>query len=344
MPVATRSTRPRVGRPWGAGSLVVLLSLTSAACAHSRAPVESEAIDADRQTEVAQLRRENAALRTRVQNLEERVRMLEQGGSLAWGESEGEGEWSSASMEVPTDTGEVEEVGPRKLPVVKLQPKNGGKISAGPAKGAPPPVEVSVRPSGSISLSNVPNSGAPEYDEAIDAYGDDSGTWNGESYDADAGTGETASYRLVGSKLVEATQRKPATVTGKKDRDSGVAGDYERAMDTYRAGKYADAEAAFEEIVRDHPNHDYADNALYWQGEAAYDQAHYADALEAFTAVVERYGGGGKAPDALLKIGLCYGRLGDTANARDVLTQLVAAYPRSEASKIAKRKLAELED
>jgi TolA-binding protein len=58
--------------------------------------------------------------------------------------------------------------------------------------------------------------------------------------------------------------------------------------------------------------------------------------------VVERYGGGNKAPDALLKIGLCYGRLGDLANARDVLEQLIAAYPSAHASGIARDKLSEL--
>jgi TolA-binding protein len=81
---------------------------------------------------------------------------------------------------------------------------------------------------------------------------------------------------------------------------------------------------------------------LYWKGEAAYDQHHYADALASFTEVVERYGGGNKAPDALLKIGLCYDKLGDLANARDVLTQLVAAYPSERASDIARVRISEL--
>ena len=83
--------------------------------------------------------------------------------------------------------------------------------------------------------------------------------------------------------------------------------------------------------------------ALYWKGEAAYDQHHYSDALAAFTEVVERYGGGNKAPDALLKIGLCYQNLGDVENARDVMTQLIGAYPAARASDIARARLAELE-
>lgn len=336
-------------------ALVASLSLLGG-CAHAKAQTEAAGLEQEHGSEVAQLRRENSALRSRVQNLEERVRLLEQGGSLAWsGGDEVESEWSS-----PEDPGEAttstwaesasESDGPRQLPVVKLEPRktsNGGKISARPAESSDlpsePPTRV-VRQTGSISLAPMPNSGAPGYGSDDQGY-EDYDDYADIDVDADASAGEsTSSYRLVGGKLVEATKAKPQITTGKRDRDSGVVGDYDRAMETYRDGRYADAEAAFESIVKGHPNHDYADNALYWQGEAAYDQAHYADALAAFTAVVERYGGGGKAADALLKIGLCYGRLGDTANARDVLTQLIAAYPRSDASKIAKRKLDDLSE
>lgn len=329
-------------------ALVASLSLLGG-CAHAKAKTEAVGLEQERGSELAQLRRENSALRSRVQNLEERVRLIEQGGSLAWSGEEGESEWSSpepgeAAWAEPT----AETHGPRQLPVVKLEPRktsNGGKISAQPAEpsDAEPPTRV-LRQTGSISLSPMPNSGAPGYGDDDQGY-DDYDDYADIDVDADASAGTpTSSYRLVGSKLVEATKAKPQIATGKRDRDSGVVGDYDHAMETYRDGRYADAEAEFETIVKGHPNHDYADNALYWQGEAAYDQAHYADALAAFTAVVERYGGGGKAADALLKIGLCYGRLGDTANARDVLTQLIAAYPRSDASKIAKRKLDELSE
>lgn len=325
--------------------LALAASLTIAGgCAHTQAQAQAAELAEERGSELAQLRRENAGLRDRVANLEERVRLLEQGGAeLAWDGGEavevGETEWTS-----PIAPGEQSDAtagdGPRQLPLVKLEPRrtsNGGRLAARPAEAETEQPARVLRQTGSISLSQVPNSG---YEDPADAYDEVEVEDDAPAYD----DGSMQSYRLVGSKLVEATKAKPQISTGKRDRDSGVVSDYEQAMDTYRDGRYADAEAAFQAIVKSHPNHEYADNALYWQGEAAYDQAHYADALAAFTTVVERYGGGGKAPDALLKIGLCYGRLGDSANARDVLTQLIAAYPRSDASKIAKRKLDELSE
>jgi tol-pal system protein YbgF len=347
MPVQQRRLHPLHGA--GAalrGALIGLgLPLLAAGCAHRQAESETPAVEAS-DSEVASLRRENAALRTRVQNLEERVRLLEHGGSTRGGGYE-----SYSVAPTNQDGSEPELDGPRQLPVVKLTPNERSIERRGqsqPTHGQP---AAGAREGGSIALSPVPHSGAPEYAESqylVDARGEVEHESHGEptpppSYDHDAG-GEPAKYRLVGSKLVQATKHKPSTKGRPSDRDSGVVKDYKAAMSVYRDGRYAEAEKAFASIVAAHPNHDYADNALYWQGEAAYDQAHYADALAAFTKVVESYGGGNKAPDALLKIGLCYGRLGDAANARDVLTQLVAAYPRAEASKIAKRKLADLDD
>ena len=315
-----------------------ILPLLAVGCAHSKAQTDKPELEAS-ESEVAALRRDNAQLRTRVQNLEERVRMIENTGSLVGTTIGTTGYDSYAVAQDPDAWEEPESDGPRELPVVKLTP---GERSID-RRGAAQPT-AAVRQTGSISLSPVPHSGAPEYDDAyvVDATHDQDGGGYGDAEEPQGG--ETASYRLVGSKLVQATMRKPSASSRPSDRDSGVAKDYKDAMSMYDEGRYAEAEQAFAAIVGSHPNHDYADNALYWQGEAAYDQAHYADALAAFTKVVEKYGGGAKAPDALLKIGLCYGRLGDAANARDVLTQLVAAYPRADASKIAKRKLDDLEN
>ena len=59
-----------------------------------------------------------------------------------------------------------------------------------------------------------------------------------------------------------------------------------------------------------------------------------------FRRVVERYASGNKAPDALVKIGFCYQRLGDAAAARDVLAQVIDIYPRTNAAKLAAERLA----
>jgi tol-pal system protein YbgF len=287
----------------------------------------------DRDAELAQLRRENDRLRRDLRKTRAMARA------------------TPASGATPRPAAKPSSPFPRHLPVVKVGPDS-PEAEQAPATG---------RVSGAVSLGEVPHSGVDEAPpdglhpdrEHLPAL-------------APAGDDSTASYHLVGSKLVRASKRErpapaPAPVpnrklevksskksakskSGKRSRRGGdpVLSAYKDAMTLYKAGEMVAAERAFDQIVSAHASHEYADNALYWQGEAAYDQKHYDAALSAFTGVIERYGGGNKAPDALLKIGLCYGKLGDMANSRDVLTQLVSAYPSARATKIAQSRLAEL--
>jgi tol-pal system protein YbgF len=294
----------------------VWLAASSAGCAHSRPEPATPASTVE--PAIARLRQENNALKRRVQMLEDRVLMMEGGPQ--------QGTQASADSSL------------RNLPVVRLEP-NRGRAETPRAHAASPAPAVGRR---SRSLDPLPHSGEP-----VDPMAEEEPSgWHGtdEAW-SDGGSSSARSYRLVGAHLVEQTKSKGPTRPDRPSRDARgreILAEYEAAMATYKSGAFVEAERAFDAFARAHPDHDYADNALYWKGEAAYDQHHYADALAAFTEVVERYGGGNKAPDALLKIGLCYEKVEDLENARDVLTQLVAAYPRARASDIARARLVEL--
>lgn len=294
------------------GPRLFALALLTQGCAHAAARTPSEP-----DLEVVQaLRRDNATLRRKVASLEDRIVRLEREASRS-GVPEG-----------------------RELPVVRLSPPREEEppedgIDARAPRADAPARPGPTRPIGR-KLGMMPDSG-PAEPEAVD-----------ESFIADAAgpaSDRGASYRLVGDRLVELTKTKAPTRPDRPARDAAgnaILTEYETAMALYKAGQTAGAERAFDIFARAHAKHDYADNALYWKGEAAYDQARFDEALTAFTEVVERYGGGNKAPDALLKIGLCYGKLGDADNARDVLSGLVAAYPDAGASDIARKRLDEL--
>lgn len=81
------------------------------------------------------------------------------------------------------------------------------------------------------------------------------------------------------------------------------------------------------------PDHPYAENAMYWRGEAYFAQGEYLRAAEQFEAVMARFGGGSKGPDALLKLGMCHDRLGAPQRAREYWDRLKADYPKSDAAK-----------
>ncbi|HUQ04452.1 MAG TPA: tol-pal system protein YbgF [Kofleriaceae bacterium] len=114
---------------------------------------------------------------------------------------------------------------------------------------------------------------------------------------------------------------------------------YRRGTAALKAREHSAAVAAFRDLVARFPQHDYADNAQYWLGEAFYDQKDYARAITEFRATVSRYPRGNKVPDALLKIGFAYQALGETDKARAALEQVVSLYPGSSPAAIAAARL-----
>jgi tol-pal system protein YbgF len=131
--------------------------------------------------------------------------------------------------------------------------------------------------------------------------------------------------------------RPPASAPPPK-RDDAIAV-YRAAYEALGRHEHALAVAGFKTFLARWPVHEHADNAQYWLGEAAYDQGDWKAALVEFSRVVERYPTGNKAPDAMLKVGFCHAKLGDDAAAREALEQVRAVYPKTDAARLAERRL-----
>jgi tol-pal system protein YbgF len=98
----------------------------------------------------------------------------------------------------------------------------------------------------------------------------------------------------------------------------------------------------FEEFVLKYPKSENADNAQFWIGEIYYRQKWYEKAILEYQKVIEKYPQGNKAQAALLKQGLSFLNLGDKANARLILNEVVKKHPGSAEAEIATAKLKEL--
>jgi tol-pal system protein YbgF len=118
--------------------------------------------------------------------------------------------------------------------------------------------------------------------------------------------------------------------------DPGAAA-YRAALAHLSARRFDQALSAFDAFVRQYPRHPYADNALYWRGEIHYARRDYRSALASFSAMLERYPNGNKLPEALLRVGLCYERMGERDRARRVFERLRTLYPHSVAARMASR-------
>lgn len=152
--------------------------------------------------------------------------------------------------------------------------------------------------------------------------------------------GIRASLDGVSQELVRrATAPSPSNKPSAEERRprSGAADQlYAVAVSNFRAREHGQAVLEFTDFIARYPQHALVANAQFWIGEAYYRQYDYPQALSEYQKVVELDGKGGKAADALLKIGLCFRALNQPDRAREAWQQLVQMYPDSDAARQAR--------
>lgn len=131
----------------------------------------------------------------------------------------------------------------------------------------------------------------------------------------------------------------PVTISSGSGASPEEEGAYLTAFDALKNGKYDEAIRGFRSLLEKWPQGRYADNALYWSGEAYYVKRDYKSALSAFQAVLQRFPTSPKGPDAMLKAGLTQIDLKQEAEGRATLQRLVETYPQSNAARLAQQRL-----
>lgn len=137
----------------------------------------------------------------------------------------------------------------------------------------------------------------------------------------------------------------PATAESRQE-----VSEYEAAFRRYREGDYGGAIDRFQAFLQNHPSSDYADNALFWQGESYFRVGDYERAVLTFEEVTTRYPDGNKVPDALYRQGIALMELGSrdgqlrtyTPAAQEIFERIVTDYPESERVPEARRQLEKL--
>lgn len=303
------------------------------------------------QQKLEELTQKEASNNRRIEDLNTRLFLLEE----RFDPSDGAGRSANAG---------VQEEPPR-LPVVRLGPE-GDDIQRG-SRATQNELHTTTAPAlserGEDSSINALDS-EPDDSAAESVVADERVEYNGDAL----AQGPRPVLRLRGSKTMEpaiaegvdandtedVAVRLPVVPVSDKgvvhalareaeDREDPVLRVYQEALKTYRAGHAKVAAKAFQQFIRRHSTHEYAQNALYWLGECHYDLKAYKRALELFHQVVRQYPNGNKAPDALLKVAFSHLKLRDEKNAHGVFAQLVKAYPRSRAARMAKDALTKLE-
>jgi tol-pal system protein YbgF len=114
---------------------------------------------------------------------------------------------------------------------------------------------------------------------------------------------------------------------------------YQAALELLKAGKYDEAEAAFEAFLRERPGSELGDNARYWLGETRYAQRDFAGAEKTFAELVKGSPDARKVPDAMLKLGYCQYEQKRYDAARTTLNKVIKQYPDTSAAREARDRL-----
>ena len=118
---------------------------------------------------------------------------------------------------------------------------------------------------------------------------------------------------------------------------------YTAARTAFDQENMTEARKTFQELLERFPDSEQADNAQFWIGETYYREKWYEKAILEYQKVIETYPEGNKFPAALLKQGFAFVELGDAANARLILKELVRKHPETNEAKIAEDKLKTLQ-
>lgn len=132
---------------------------------------------------------------------------------------------------------------------------------------------------------------------------------------------------------------RPSRPTPSRPVAAALGDQYREALTLYGRGRLDDARALFERIHDADPSGDLADNALYWIAETHFAQGRFNEAVGLYRTIVSDYASANKAPDAWLKMGMAYARLGDLGMAKETFERLIAEHPYTTAAATARNEL-----
>jgi tol-pal system protein YbgF len=114
---------------------------------------------------------------------------------------------------------------------------------------------------------------------------------------------------------------------------------YQRALISYQNKKYKHALKSLKDFLVQYPSHNLSDNAQFWIGFCYLKLDQVSAASRAFNEVLEKYPAGNKVPDSMLMMAIIEKRRGEVGKYREILTEIIRRYPKSEAADRARRKL-----
>jgi tol-pal system protein YbgF len=114
---------------------------------------------------------------------------------------------------------------------------------------------------------------------------------------------------------------------------------YDFAKKLFDDGDKENARIQFENFINKYPESDNADNARFWIADSFYVEKWFEKAILEYQKVLEIYPNSNKLAASRLKQGYAFAKLGEKANARLILKEVIRKHPDSNEAKYAQEKL-----
>ncbi|MDR3071617.1 MAG: tetratricopeptide repeat protein [Endomicrobium sp.] len=114
---------------------------------------------------------------------------------------------------------------------------------------------------------------------------------------------------------------------------------YQSAYSDYSMGKYDLAYSAFQSFVDKYPDDVLAVESQFYMGECLYSRKMWSEALIEYGKVKDCYKKSYLVPAAMLKIALCYEKLGKNDDAENTFSFILENFPQSSESLMARGKI-----
>jgi len=119
----------------------------------------------------------------------------------------------------------------------------------------------------------------------------------------------------------------PTIVTSGLDFADRPREQFNAAVDAYKAGQYADAEAQLKAFLSGNPTHRLAPDAVFFLGETYMQRSRPREAAEQYLKLSTDFGRSPRAPDGMMRLGQSLALLGNAEQACATFTELGKRYP-----------------
>ena len=117
---------------------------------------------------------------------------------------------------------------------------------------------------------------------------------------------------------------------------------FDTAFSDYSSSQYASAIAGFQQVIKNFPTAERADDAQFFIGESLIFMNRLPEAVDAYNLVIQQYPSGDQVDMAYYRRGFAESSMGRTDAARASFEEVIKRFPNSQGASLAKQRLAGL--